>query len=284
MNDNQTDLIARIFSRNPREHEALSDKMLVFVGVGSVGSTLAAMAARAGVGRFLLIDPDVFEPENICRHLCDLSDCGKLKVEAVSERILRVNPEAIVGALPLDLRKTDLSGMLPQLNKNALLVASTDSFACQSMVNNLSLEHNIPAVYVSCWGEAAVGEILYVMPRETACFECYAGFRRESEEISLDDPRKYTDPDFDQTKVPAQAGLGPNIQIICGYAFRVILAMLSPEAGHAKEILDNTRTLFLVNVADFQSPLPLWAASPATVQRGCGVCDPSLLMEEMKEA
>lgn len=277
------DLAARVFSRNPMEHQALLGKCLVFIGLGSVGSTLAAMAARAGVGRFLLIDPDTLEPENVCRHVCDLSDCGRPKVEAVAERILRINPLAEVAAVAQDFRRMDQGEVTGRYGQDALIVASTDSFACQSRVNQISLESGIPAVYVGCWGAATVGEILFVWPGETPCYECYAGFRRSSEELSLKDPRKYTDPDFDQTRVIAQAGLGSNILTICGFAFQVILGMLCPEIGHAREVLDPGHSLFMINVADPASPLPFWAVTPAQVRRGCGVCDPSLLEQSEPE-
>ena len=69
----QEDLIFRIFSRNPKEREMLRKKHLVIVGVGSVGSAIAVMAARAGVGKFTLIDNDDIDAANLGRHVCDLS-------------------------------------------------------------------------------------------------------------------------------------------------------------------------------------------------------------------
>ena len=54
----------------------------------------------------------------------------------------------------------------------------------------------------------------------TPCYECFAGFRRDKVEIP-NDPRKYTDPNFDSTKVPGQAGLWPNILIITGVMFQI---------------------------------------------------------------
>src|SRR2546428_1671151 len=90
------DLVFRIFSRNPKEREMLRKKHLVIVGVGSVGSAIALMAARAGVGKFTLIDPDALTPENVCRHFCDLSQIGRSKAYALSELIRRINPQATV--------------------------------------------------------------------------------------------------------------------------------------------------------------------------------------------
>ena len=269
------ELSERVFSRNPKERERLREKQLVTVGLGSVGSALALRAARAGIGRFTLIDVDTLEPENVCRHLGDLSAVGKPKVEAVAELIMRINPTAQITVMAEDFRSMDRSRIT--LDPDTLLVGATDSFECQSLLNLMSLESGVPAIHVGCWGEAAVGEILYVVPGKTPCFECYAGFRRETEELSLRDPRKYTDLAFDQTKVPGQAGLWPNILIICGFAFQLMLAMAGADEKRTKELLDFSQTLFLVNVADFDSELRPWAVTPGAVRKGCAICDPALM-------
>src|SRR2546427_3860667 len=277
----QEDLIFRIFSRNPKEREMLRKKHLVIVGLGSVGSAIAVMAARAGVGKFTLIDNDDIDPENLGRHVCDLSHLFRSKCRAVTGLIEQINPDADVMAVEEDFRNVDYIGIaLDARGGDTLLVAATDSFECQSLVNQLSLEEGLPAVYIGCWGEATMGEILYVVHGRTACFECYAGFRRKTEALPLNDPRKYTDLGFDQTKVPGQAGLWPNILIICGFAFQVILALLGDEE-RSKRLLVFEHTLLLINVGDFDSALQPLAVTPATVQKGCGVCDESTLLEEI---
>ena len=134
-----------------------------------------------------------------------------------------------------------------------------------------ALERGIPAVYPGCWGAASVGEVLYVVPGKTACYECFAAFR-EHVEIPAD-PRKYTDPDFDDTRAPGQPGLWANILVITGVAFQVILGLL----GLRPEVIDHEHTLWLVNVSDYQSELRPLAVTFAKVKRGCAVCDESLV-------
>src|SRR6058998_380893 len=86
----------RIFSRNPKERELLRKKHLVIVGAGSVGSAIAVMAARAGVGKFTLIDNDDIDAANLGRHVCDLSHLLRAKCRAVTELIEQINPDADV--------------------------------------------------------------------------------------------------------------------------------------------------------------------------------------------
>jgi hypothetical protein len=258
-----------MFARNPQEAERLFPKHLAIIGCGSGGSALAAMASRAGVGRFTLVDPDVLGLENVGRHVLSRGDVGTPKALGMKRAIEEVNPavevEAICGKFDGLPRKPDL------------LVAATDSFACESAINEYSLRLGVPAVYGGCWGEASVGEILYVVPGRTPCYECYAGFRRNTVEIPSD-PRKYTDPDFDSTKVPGQAGLWANILIITGVIFQVVLGLLDPEGERAR-IIDYEHTLFLVNISKYDSNLQPLAVTFGKVKKGCAVCDETKLME-----
>ncbi len=271
-----------VFARNPHEAERLAGKHILIVGLGSGGSALALMAARAGVGRLTLVDPDALALENVGRHMLSRESVGQPKVKAVKRAIKAVNPRAEVHAVVKDFTKLDAK-VLFNGKRPDLLIGATDSFGCDSMLNSISLEEQIAAVYGGCWGEASVGEILYVVPGKTPCFECYASFRRDTAPLPVDDPRKYTDPDFDETKVPGQAGLWPNILVISGIAFQVILGLLDPESDRGRNLIDNQHTLFLINVSAYDSPLQPLAVTFGRVSRGCAVCDESKLEELGKD-
>ena len=239
------------------------------------------MGARAGVGRFTIVDPDVLSLENVGRHMLSRESAGQPKVKAMKRAIKAINPKAEVHAIAKDFMtlnpKTLWNGSRPDL-----LIGATDSFACDSRLNSISLHEGIPAVYGGCWGEASVGEILYVIPPKTPCFECYASFRRHTAPLPVDDPRKYTDPNFDETQVPGQAGLWPNILVIAGIAFQVVLGLLDPEGDRGRNLIDHEHTLFLINVSDYDSPLQPLAVTFGRVAKGCAICDPSKL-EKLEE-
>ena len=261
-----------VFARNPKEAERLAQKHFSIIGCGSGGSALADMAARSGIGRFTLVDPDVLALENVGRHMLSRGDVGKPKVEGLKSKILALNPRAQVNAI--FSRFHDLE------EKPDLIVAGTDSFACAAAVNSYALRAEIPAVYCGCWGEASVGEILYVLPGKTPCYQCYAGFRQSTVEVPEipADPRKYTDPDFDSTKVPGQAGLWANILMIAGLGFQIALALLDPESDRAA-LIDYERTLLLFNVSKYDSPLQPLAVTFGKVSKGCAICDESKLAD-----
>lgn len=79
--------------------ERLKKARVAVFGVGGVGSYVTEALARSGVGRLDLIDRDTVSLTNINRQIIALhSTLGKYKVDVAKERILDINPEAIVNA------------------------------------------------------------------------------------------------------------------------------------------------------------------------------------------
>lgn len=74
-----------------------STKLLI-AGCG-IGSSPAVCAARIGFERFVLVDGDVVDAHNLNRQFYDFADVGKPKVDALKDKILRINPEAQVEAI-----------------------------------------------------------------------------------------------------------------------------------------------------------------------------------------
>ena len=77
--------------------ERLAASTVAIFGIGGVGSFVAEGLARAGVGHLVLIDNDVICLSNINRQIHATTDTvGRCKTEAMRERILGINPEAVV--------------------------------------------------------------------------------------------------------------------------------------------------------------------------------------------
>ncbi len=77
--------------------EKLKNSKIVVYGVGGVGSYVVEALSRAGVGHLVLVDFDDVDITNINRQIEALdSTIGRLKVEVMKERILEINPQAIV--------------------------------------------------------------------------------------------------------------------------------------------------------------------------------------------
>lgn len=62
------------------------------IGCGAVGSTIATQVARLATNEIHLWDFDQVESKNIANQTFDYYDIGKLKTNAVKEKILAINP------------------------------------------------------------------------------------------------------------------------------------------------------------------------------------------------
>lgn len=72
----------------------LTQKHVMVVGMGGVGSFAAEFIARSGIGTMTIIDGDVVDPTNRNRQLPALvTTHGKLKADIMEDRLKAINPE-----------------------------------------------------------------------------------------------------------------------------------------------------------------------------------------------
>lgn len=163
-----------IFSRNTGilESDIMLRKGAVIIGCGSVGSLVALELARAGVGRFFLIDMDIFSYHNICRHQCGILDVGKYKTTALRERILQINPTAEIHVSHKRIQDVSLSEIEPFCTPDAIMVGCADNregdyYAAQM----LAKPNGMPFISIGCWERAFAGEIFYCLPEGMPDYE-----------------------------------------------------------------------------------------------------------------
>lgn len=78
----------------------LGEIRVIIFGVGGVGSWCAEGLIRSGVRHLTIVDSDVVCASNCNRQLMALPHTiGQVKVEALRERLLQINPEAEITAL-----------------------------------------------------------------------------------------------------------------------------------------------------------------------------------------
>lgn len=90
--------------------QALGGKRVIIFGVGGVGSWCAESLVRSGIGHLTIVDPDRVYESNINRQLMATTlTIGQLKVELLRERLMAINPQADITALPMAFN-ADTSG------------------------------------------------------------------------------------------------------------------------------------------------------------------------------
>jgi len=177
---------------------------IVNIGVGGAGQFLETLA-RCGIEEFVLVDFDTVALTNVATQHFNRNDVGRLKVAVVRDKILSINPNARVLALPLSLDALDddvmdllLHESLPNVGAfeaacadclrwllrnrrpsggespaRTVLLGCTDSFFAQARVNRLGLQFGVPTLMAQVWPQAVCTEVTVSHPDVTrACHRC----------------------------------------------------------------------------------------------------------------
>ncbi len=80
--------------------ERMAEKRVIIFGVGGVGSWCVESLVRSGIRHLTIVDSDRVSITNINRQLmATTKTVGQVKVEALKERLLTINPSAEITAL-----------------------------------------------------------------------------------------------------------------------------------------------------------------------------------------
>ena len=79
-------------------HRKIKSAHVAVAGLGGLGSNVAVMLARAGVGSFHLVDFDRVDGSNLNRQIYKMKHLGMKKTEALTEEIREINPYIRISA------------------------------------------------------------------------------------------------------------------------------------------------------------------------------------------
>lgn len=198
----------------PAGQARLRAARVVVVGVGALGSALAEMMARAGVGALRLVDRDFVEPSNLQRQcLFDEDDAARAlpKAVAAAARLGRINSEVALEARVADLAADTAASLLDGAD---LVLDGTDNFETRFVVNDLCVRDGRPWVYGACVG--AYGLALAVRPGTTPCLRC----------LLQEQPAPGSAPTCDTAGVVA-----PIVHVIAGIQAAEALKLLAGRTG-----------------------------------------------------
>ncbi|HUA00072.1 MAG TPA: ThiF family adenylyltransferase [Candidatus Aquilonibacter sp.] len=149
---------------------ALVASSAAIVGCGALGTGVANLLVRAGVGRLRVVDRDFVEFSNLQRQtLFEESDARDALPKAVAaERRLRaVNSDVQVEGLVADLTPKNTEALLAGFS---LILDGTDNFETRFLVNDAAISLGIPWIYAAAVG--SYGVTMTVRPGESACLAC----------------------------------------------------------------------------------------------------------------
>lgn len=102
----QSELESMMVARHtPQVHAMVKMAKVAIAGLGGLGSNIAIMLARTGVGNLLLVDFDVVEPSNLNRQNYYISHLGLPKTVALQQQIREINPFIMVNIKTVQVKE-----------------------------------------------------------------------------------------------------------------------------------------------------------------------------------
>lgn len=176
----------RTFTLRQDEREArvpgtaeLASKTVVIVGCGSLGSKIAMALAATGVGKFVLVDSELFEPGNAIRHEAGMESVGMHKVDALEMRLSSAYPRPGSHVEKLMMRvggrnaPSSEQKLFDLVTSADLVINATWSHQASRYLNDLCCDFGIPSIHASVTDGAWGGEIVRVIPCESGCWLCW---------------------------------------------------------------------------------------------------------------
>jgi molybdopterin/thiamine biosynthesis adenylyltransferase len=136
------------------------------LGCGALGSLVADLLARAGVGRLIIVDRDYIELTNLQRQVLyderDVTDSIP-KAEAARRRIGQINSGIDVTAIVDDVNHGNIERYAAGAD---VIVDGLDNFESRYLANDFAVKHGIPYIYGGAVG--TVGAALAILPHTPA--------------------------------------------------------------------------------------------------------------------
>ncbi len=146
----------------PEGQAKLRRSRALLVGCGALGTVIADLMTRAGVGELVIVDRDVVELTNLQRQvLFDEADAeaGLPKAEAAAAKLRAINRDVRVRPVVADFAPANA---LPLAAGVDVLLDGTDNFETRYLLNDLSVKLAVPYVYGGA--VATSGTLMTVLP------------------------------------------------------------------------------------------------------------------------
>ena len=148
----------------------LGEASVAIVGCGALGSAIADLLGRAGVGRIKLVDRDFVEIHNLQRQSLyveqDVRDHTP-KAVAAAARLREINSMIAVESLVVDLNSGNIGAVLGDVD---LFIDGSDNFETRYLLNDYAISRGVSWVYGGVI--AAYGMTMTIRPGITRCLRC----------------------------------------------------------------------------------------------------------------
>lgn len=128
----------------PAVHKKLKQGRVAIAGLGGLGSNIAVMLARIGVGHLLLVDFDIVEPSNLNRQSYYIRHLGMPKTLALQSQLAEINPFVRVETRTVRVEAENVAELFAGCE---ILCEAFDKPDAKAMLVNTALE-KLPGVKI----------------------------------------------------------------------------------------------------------------------------------------
>ncbi|XCP85142.1 sulfur carrier protein ThiS adenylyltransferase ThiF [Roseburia hominis] len=136
---------------SPETQALLTDARVAIAGLGGLGSNVAFLLARIGVGHLHLIDFDAVDLTNLNRQQYFMEHAGLPKPEALKSELLHINPYLDIRT---DFVKVTEENLQELFSDDDIICEAFDAPEAKSMLANGILEHFPDKKLISASGMA----------------------------------------------------------------------------------------------------------------------------------
>jgi molybdopterin/thiamine biosynthesis adenylyltransferase len=179
---------------------------LIQVGAGSGGMPVLDMVCRdPRITRLTLIEPDVYKPHNVERHLFPMSAVGELKAELAERWLKERRPDLEVHWLSCELQAPDSSAAIDRAAAEADIgVCAADNEAAKFHWDALMRRHALPWTLGEVLSGGIGGFVHWFVPGGP-CYGCVSSHLQRSVTVEKSKAPDYSQPGaaMQETRIPA---------------------------------------------------------------------------------
>ncbi|MBI3312597.1 MAG: ThiF family adenylyltransferase, partial [Candidatus Omnitrophica bacterium] len=205
---------------------------LLQVGAGSGGMPVLDMVCRdARINRLTLIEPDIYKPHNVERHLFPLAAVGQLKADLARQWLRERRPDLDIRLLTCDLLDpTAASDIEAAAHAADIGVCAADNEQAKHHWDALMRRHGKPWTLGEVLSGGIGGFIHWFVPGGP-CYGCVASHLQRS--VQVDKPKA---PDYSAPGGPVHGATIPaskaSIGVIAALHAQVTLQLLADPKGY----------------------------------------------------
>ena len=173
-----------LMTRSNEAINILTDKKILLIGCGSVGSYIANELVKSGIEKMMLIDDDHLYEINVFRHLLGLEYVGQYKCVALQNFLEKNIPDLKILSLVADIEDAVQEGSI-EFEDYDLIISATGSHNVNRWINKYMYLHKLSTPIVYAWNEVlGIGShVAYIQYGNIGCYECFFGRDEDTDEL-----------------------------------------------------------------------------------------------------